>query len=58
MQTPDVMQADGLSVAETLTKLGADAKTGLRDAEAQARLKKYEPDASTKVRSPCREPSR
>ena len=33
------------TIAETLAKLGADDKTGLTDAEVQARLKKYGPNA-------------
>ena len=33
------------TIAETLAKLGADEKTGLTDAEVQARLKKYGPNA-------------
>src|SRR5436190_24131936 len=45
MQTPDLIRADGLSIAEKLTKLETDAKTGLSDAEVQARLKKYGPNA-------------
>src|SRR2546423_15172439 len=45
MQTPDVTGAAAPTIAETLAKLGADDKTGLTDAEVQARLKKYGPNA-------------
>src|SRR5262249_23641287 len=45
MQTPDVTEAAGPTVAETLAKLGADPKNGLTDAEVQERLKKYGPNA-------------
>ena len=33
MQTPDATGAAAPSIAETLSKLGADDKTGLADAE-------------------------
>ena len=45
MQTPDVTGAAAPTIAETLAKLGADEKRGLTDAEVQARLKKYGPNA-------------
>ena len=45
MQTPDATGAAGPTIAETLTKLGANDKAGLTDAEVQARLKKYGPNA-------------
>src|SRR5512132_3557960 len=44
MQTPDAT-GTAPTIAETLAKLGADDKTGLTDAEVQARLKKYGPNA-------------
>src|SRR5436189_3099808 len=44
MQTPDATDP-APTIAETLAKLGADDKTGLTDAEVQARLKKYGPNA-------------
>src|SRR4029453_14431149 len=44
MQTPDATGA-APNIAETLSKLGADDKTGLTDAEVEARLKKYGPNA-------------
>jgi H+-transporting ATPase len=44
MQTPDAT-GTAPTIAETLAKLGADAKTGLADAEVQARLQKYGPNA-------------
>ena len=44
MQTPDAT-GTAPTIAETLAKLGADDKTGLTDAEIQARLKKYGPNA-------------
>lgn len=44
MQTPDAT-GGAPKIAETLAKLGADDKTGLTDAEVQARLKKYGPNA-------------
>jgi magnesium-transporting ATPase (P-type) len=40
MQTPDATGA-APNIAETLAKLGADPKTGLTDAEVQARSRKY-----------------
>src|SRR5438132_2519034 len=45
MQTPDATGAAVPTIAETLAKLGADEKTGLTDAEVQARLQKYGPNA-------------
>ena len=45
MQTPNVTGAAAPTIAEALAKLGADDKTGLTDAEVQARLKKYGPNA-------------
>jgi H+-transporting ATPase len=45
MQTPDATGAAAPTIAETLSKLGADSKVGLTDAEVQARLKKYGPNA-------------
>ena len=45
MQTPNATGAVAPTIAETLAKLGADDKTGLTDAEVQARLKKYGPNA-------------
>src|SRR4029450_3347232 len=45
MQTQDATGAAAPTIAETLAKLGADPKTGLTDAEVQARLKKYGPNA-------------
>jgi H+-transporting ATPase len=45
MQTPDVTGAAAPTVAETLAKLGVDDKKGLTDAEVQAGLKKYGPNA-------------
>ena len=45
MQTPDATGAAAPTIAETLAKLGADDKAGLTDAEVQARLKKYGPNA-------------
>src|SRR5215471_14964944 len=45
MQTPDVTGDAGPTIAETPAKLGADAKTGLTDAEVQTRLKTYGPNA-------------
>jgi magnesium-transporting ATPase (P-type) len=44
MQTPDAT-GTAPTIPETLAKLGADDKTGLTDAEVQARLKKYGPNA-------------
>src|SRR5947208_16917065 len=44
MQTPDAT-GTALTIAKTLAKLGADEKTGLTDAEVQARVKKYGPNA-------------
>jgi len=44
MQTPDATVA-AATIAETLVKLGADDKTGLTDADVQARLQKYGPNA-------------
>src|SRR5882672_4771680 len=44
MQTPDAT-GTAPTIAETLAKLGADDKTGLADAEVQARLKQYGPNA-------------
>ena len=44
MQTPD-STGTAPTIAETLAKLGADEKTGLTDAEVQARLQKYGPNA-------------
>jgi hypothetical protein len=44
MQTPDATGTTA-TIAETLAKLGADPKAGLTDAEVQARLKKYGPNA-------------
>ena len=44
MQTPDAT-GTAPTIAETLAKLGADDKTGLTDAEVQARLKNYGPNA-------------
>jgi magnesium-transporting ATPase (P-type) len=40
MQTPNAT-GTAPAIAETLAKLGADDKTGLTNAEVQARLKKY-----------------
>src|SRR5215831_2994753 len=45
MQTPHVTGATGPIIVETPAKLGAEAKTGLTDAEVQARLKTYGPNA-------------
>ena len=45
MQTPDATGAAAPTIVETLAKLGADDKRGLTDAEVQARLKKYGPNA-------------
>src|SRR6476620_6261214 len=45
MQTPDATGAAAPTIAETLAKLGADDKTGLTDADVQARLQKYGPNA-------------
>jgi H+-transporting ATPase len=45
MQTPDVTGAAAPTIAETVAKLGADPKAGLTDAEVQARLEKYGPNA-------------
>ena len=45
MQTPDVIRANGLSIAETLTKLETGANMGLSDAQVHARLKTYGPNA-------------
>src|SRR6266853_1987420 len=44
MQIPDAT-GTAPTIAETLAKLGADDKAGLTDAEVQARLKKYGPNA-------------
>src|SRR4029077_16170651 len=44
MQTPDAT-GTAPTIAETLAKLGADDKTGLTDADVQARLQKYGPNA-------------
>ena len=44
MQTPDAT-GTAPTIAETLAKFGADDKTGLTDAEVQARLQKYGPNA-------------
>ena len=44
MQTPNAT-GTAPTIAETLAKLGADDKTGLTDAEVQARLAKYGPNA-------------
>src|SRR5204862_5227112 len=44
MPTPDATGA-APTIAQTLSKLEADDKTGLTDAEGQARLKKYGPNA-------------
>lgn len=41
MQTRNATGASVLTIAETLAKLGADDKTGLTEAEVQARLKNY-----------------
>src|SRR3982750_959988 len=45
MQTPDFIRANGLSIAETRTKLETGANMGLSDAQVQARLKTYGPNA-------------
>src|SRR6478672_8028780 len=45
MQTPDATGAAAPTIAETLAKLGADPKAGLTDADIQARLQKYGPNA-------------
>src|SRR4029434_8995899 len=45
MQTPDATGAAAPTIAETLAKLGTNDKTGLTDAEVQAGLKKYGPNA-------------
>jgi hypothetical protein len=45
MQTPDATGAAAPSIVETLAKLETDPKAGLTDAEVQARLKKYGPNA-------------
>ena len=45
MQTSDATGAAAPTIVETLAKLGADDKRGLTDAEVQARLKKYGPNA-------------
>lgn len=50
MQTPDATGAAAPTVVETLAKLGADDKTGLTDAEVQARLKQYGPNALVEKR--------
>ena len=44
MQTPDAT-GTAPTIAETLAKLGADPKAGLTDAEVQARLSQYGPNA-------------
>src|SRR5260370_14026492 len=44
MQTPDAT-GTAPTIAATLAKLGADDKTGLTDAEVQARLSKFGPNA-------------
>jgi len=45
MQTSDVTGAAAPTIAETLAKLRADEQKGLTDAEVQARLNKYGPNA-------------
>ena len=45
MPTPNATGAAVPTVAETLTKLGVDPKTGLSPADVQERLKKYGPNA-------------
>ena len=45
MQTSDVTGAAAPTIAGTLAKLGADDQKGLTDAEVQARLNKYGPNA-------------
>jgi H+-transporting ATPase len=45
MPTPNATGSPSPSVAEVLTNLGVDPKTGLNPAEAQERLNKYGPNA-------------
>ena len=45
MQTQDATGAAAPSIAETLAKLGVDDKSGLTEAEVQARFKKSGPNA-------------
>jgi H+-transporting ATPase len=45
MPGPDVVGSSSLSIAEVLSKLGTDPKTGLNPVQLQERLSKYGPNA-------------